>query len=83
MPLGLRAGAAAMNRLGVERSADQRLLAVLELGDDHCGRCLADGVQVITGCTLGKGNARLRQPGGAGGDHRPAHLLAFTSPPGP
>jgi formylmethanofuran dehydrogenase subunit E len=56
MPLGLRAGAAAMNELGVERAQDKQLLAILELGDDHCSHCFADGVQMITGCTLGKGN---------------------------
>ena len=56
MPLGLRAGAAAMNALGVGRASDGQLLAALELGEDHCGTCYADGVQMITGCTFGKGN---------------------------
>lgn len=56
MPLGLRAGAAAMNTLGVERSRESQLLAILELGDNHFSHCLADGVQMITGCTYGKGN---------------------------
>ncbi len=55
MPLGLRAGAAAMNALGVERAMDKQLLAILELGDDHCAHCFADGVQMVTGCTFGKG----------------------------
>ena len=58
MPLGLRAGAAAMNRLGVERSKDKTLLALVELGDDHCAHCYGDGIQVITGCTFGKGNLK-------------------------
>lgn len=58
MPLGLRAGAAAMNTLGVERAKDGQLLAVVELGDGHCAHCFADGVQMITGCTFGKGNIR-------------------------
>ena len=31
MPLGLRAGVAAMNRLGLERSKDKELSAVVEL----------------------------------------------------
>ena len=56
MPLGLRAGAAAMNALGVERAPDGQLLAIVELGERHCATCFADGVQMITGCTFGKGN---------------------------
>ena len=58
MPLGLRAGAAAMNKLGVERAADGQLVALVEIGEDHCATCFADGVQMITGCTFGKGNIR-------------------------
>jgi len=58
MPLGLRAGALAMNLLGVERSSDKTLFALLELGDDHCSHCFGDGVQMVTGCTFGKGNIR-------------------------
>ncbi len=52
MPLGLRAGAAAMNALAVARAKDKDLVAILELGDDHCAYCFADGVQMITGCTF-------------------------------
>lgn len=58
MPMGLRAGAAAMNRLGVERAKDKELSADVELGDDHCSHCFADGIQMVTGCTFGKGNLR-------------------------
>lgn len=58
MPLGLRAGAAAMNALAVARSKDKELSVLLELGDAHCAHCFADGVQMITGCTFGKGNIR-------------------------
>lgn len=57
MILGLRAGAAAMNRLGVERSVEDQLLALLQLPE--CRWCFADGVQAITGCTLGKNNIRV------------------------
>jgi len=56
MPNGLRVAAAAMNKLGVERTGDSNLHAILELGDHHCAHCFADGVQVITGCTFGKEN---------------------------
>ncbi len=56
MPNGLRAGAAAMNKLGVKRTGDGALHAIVEIGSNHCGTCYADGVQVITGCTFGKGN---------------------------
>ncbi len=58
MPMGLRVGAAAMNALGVERAKDGQLLALIELGEDHCATCFADGIQTITGCTLGKGNIK-------------------------
>ena len=56
MPFGLRMGAAAMNALGVARAEDDQLLALVELGEAHCSHCLADGIQMITGCTFGKGN---------------------------
>ncbi|GAB6164688.1 FmdE family protein [Thermostilla marina] len=58
MPMGLRVGAAAMNKLGVDRAKDGQLVALIEIGDDHCATCFADGVQMITGCTFGKGNIK-------------------------
>ncbi|MEJ2678561.1 MAG: FmdE family protein [Gemmatimonadota bacterium] len=58
MPLGIRAGAIAMNRLGVPRSDGKTLLAVVELGDGHFAHCFGDGVQTVTGCTYGKGNIK-------------------------
>ncbi len=58
MPMGLRAGAAAMNALAVARAKDKDLVAILELGENHCSHCFGDGVQMITGCTFGKGNLR-------------------------
>ncbi len=63
MPLGLRAGAAAMNQLDVERTGDSALLALIEIGENHCATCFADGVQVITGCTFGKGNIQKTYKG--------------------
>ena len=58
MPMGLRTGLAAMNALGVEHAADGQLVALVEIDEDHCATCFADGVQVATGCTFGKGNIR-------------------------
>jgi formylmethanofuran dehydrogenase subunit E len=40
-----------MERLGVRRAGDEELLAIVET--DACG---ADAIQVMTGCTFGKGN---------------------------
>jgi len=56
MPLGLKAASIAMNTLNVERSQAGELYTILDLGDFHCATCFADGVQIITGCTYGKGN---------------------------
>jgi len=58
MPLGLRVGAAAMNKLGVDRAKDGQLVAFVDLGEDHCATCFADGLQVIMGTTFGKGNIK-------------------------
>lgn len=56
MPMGLRAGLAALEALGVERAADGQLTALVEIDRDHCATCYADGIQMATGCTFGKGN---------------------------
>jgi len=58
MPLGLRAGLAAMEVLGVQHAPDGQLTALVEIDRNHCSTCFADGVQVSTGCTFGKGNIR-------------------------
>jgi formylmethanofuran dehydrogenase subunit E len=58
MPLGLRAGLAAMQALGVAHAPDGQLTALVEIDKNHCSTCFADGVQVATGCTFGKGNIR-------------------------
>jgi formylmethanofuran dehydrogenase subunit E len=58
MPLGLRAGLAAMKALGVQHAPDGQLTALVEIDRNHCSTCFADGVQVATVCTFGKGNIR-------------------------
>ncbi|MHB1415665.1 MAG: FmdE family protein [Chloroflexota bacterium] len=58
MPLGLRAGLAAMEALGVGHAPDGQLTALVEIDENHCSTCFADGVQVATGCTFGKGNIK-------------------------
>jgi formylmethanofuran dehydrogenase subunit E len=63
MPMGLRVGSAAMNALGVERAKDGQIVAFVDLGDDHCATCYADGLQVIMGTTFGKGNIKKTQKG--------------------
>ena len=58
MPMGLRVGAAAMNKLGIERAKDGQIVAFVDLGDDHCATCYGDGLQVIMGTTFGKGESQ-------------------------
>jgi formylmethanofuran dehydrogenase subunit E len=48
---GFQAARTLMKRLGVRKAPDEELLAIVET--DACG---ADAIQVITGCTFGKGN---------------------------
>ena len=56
MPMGLRAGIAAMKALGVERAKDKELIVEAETGNGHAAGCFLDGVMVSTGCTYGKAN---------------------------
>jgi len=58
MPMGLRAGLAAMNALGVERSQDKELRLIAETGDGHAAGCFVDGLMTATGCTYGKSNIK-------------------------
>jgi formylmethanofuran dehydrogenase subunit E len=60
MPLGLRAGLAAMNALGVERSKDKELFVISETGKGHAAGCFLDGIMTSTGCTYGKSNIDKR-----------------------
>ena len=56
MPLGVRAGQAAMRVLGVERAQDKELYLISETGKGHAAGCFLDGMMVATGCTYGKSN---------------------------
>jgi len=51
LAIGFRAARALMEWLGVRKAPDEELLAIVET--DACG---ADAIQVMTGCTFGKGN---------------------------
>ncbi len=56
MPLGIRAGLAAMKALGVERAKDKELVVISETGKGHAAGCFLDGIMTATGCTYGKSN---------------------------
>ncbi len=56
MPLGIRAAAAAMRVLGVDRAPDKELYLISETGKGHAAGCFLDGMMVATGCTYGKSN---------------------------
>lgn len=58
LALGYRAALAGLRELQARRSPDEELIAIVET--DACG---ADAVQVITGCTFGKGNFFYRDYG--------------------
>lgn len=51
LSIGYRAAKEAMQRLSESRSEDEEIVAIVETD-----ACSADAVQVITGCTFGKGN---------------------------
>ena len=56
MPMGIRAGLAAMKALGVQRSKDKELYIKAETGKGHAAGCFLDGLMTATGCTYGKSN---------------------------
>lgn len=58
LAVGFRLAVAAMNALGVTRSDDEELFAVVE--NDACG---VDALQCVSGCTFGKGNLVFRDYG--------------------
>lgn len=51
LAIGFQAARVLMERLGVRRAGDEELLAFVE--NNACG---VDAIQVMTGCTFGKGN---------------------------
>ena len=51
LSIGFRAAQTAMQRLREDRSVDEEIVAIVETD-----ACAADAVQVLTGCTFGKGN---------------------------
>jgi formylmethanofuran dehydrogenase subunit E len=51
LAIGFQAARILIERLGVENAGDEELLAFVENG-----ACGADAIQVMTGCTFGKGN---------------------------
>jgi formylmethanofuran dehydrogenase subunit E len=58
MPMGLRAGLAALKALGVERAKDKELVVESETGEGNAAGCFVDGLMVATGATYGKSNIR-------------------------
>ncbi len=56
MPMGLRAGAVAMNKLGVGCAPDKELTVISETGKGHAAGCFLYGIMTVTGCTYGKSN---------------------------
>ena len=51
LAIGFQAARTLIKRLGVRKAPDEELFAIVET--DACG---ADAIQVMTGCTFGKGN---------------------------
>jgi formylmethanofuran dehydrogenase subunit E len=56
LAVGVRAGAIALDALGVSRAVQRELFAFVEMGGDHYAQGFGDGVQIVTGCTFGKDN---------------------------
>ena len=51
LSIGFQAARTAMDRLQENRSADEEIVAIVDTD-----ACSADAIQVLTGCTFGKGN---------------------------
>ena len=56
--IGYRASQIALRELKVSRASDEELVAVV-----YTASCAADAVQVLTGCTFGKGNLFFKDHG--------------------
>ena len=56
--IGYRAGEIAVNELSTGRAVDEEFLAIVE--NDSCS---LDAIQVVTGCTMGKGNLIFKDHG--------------------
>lgn len=61
--IGLRMGSLALKLLGLRGYSGLR--AIVETGNEPPLSCIVDGVQVATGCTLGKGNIEVLRNTGA------------------
>jgi formylmethanofuran dehydrogenase subunit E len=61
LAIGYRVATTALELLGVDRPHDEELVAVVE--NDTCA---VDAVQVVTGCTFGKGNLLFKDYGKGG-----------------
>jgi len=58
--MGARLGAAAMSALGVTKTDQFRIEAIF-----HSKNCALDGIQFVTGCTIGNGNLVYEESGRA------------------
>lgn len=58
LSIGYRAARTGMDRLASKRSEDEEIVSIVETD-----ACSADAVQVLTGCTFGKGNFIFRDYG--------------------
>ena len=58
LAIGVKACEAAREKMGIDFSPDEQIVCVTE--NDACG---VDAVQLLTGCTIGKGNLIYRPTG--------------------
>ncbi|MCR6545605.1 FmdE family protein [Dehalobacterium formicoaceticum] len=58
LAIGFRAAVLALEKLGVDRAEDEELVAIVETD-----ACSVDAIQVIAGCSIGKGNLLYKNHG--------------------